>query len=102
MAVEGHETWWISLTILINCSFNFYIYCLSGKAFRNEIYQFIRKISYILKRQQQQCCYHYQKDKNTIYEIHYYQNNYRLILIRNTSHWNHPVNWYRFNRKSIF
>jgi hypothetical protein len=41
-SAEAHETWWISLTILINCSLNFYIYCLSGKAFRNEIRRLIQ------------------------------------------------------------
>jgi hypothetical protein len=33
---------WISVVILANCSFNFYVYCLSGKSFRNEI----RKLFY--------------------------------------------------------
>jgi len=28
---------WTSVVILINCSLNFYVYCLSGKSFRNEI-----------------------------------------------------------------
>jgi magnesium-transporting ATPase (P-type) len=92
MIVETFETWWVSLTVLINCSFNFYIYCLSGKAFRNEIYQFIRKILYILKRQQQQRCCHYQKYQNVIYEVRYHKNNYRFILIRKTSHWNRLAN----------
>jgi hypothetical protein len=43
MNVEAHETWWASLAILVNCSLNFYIYCLSGKAFRNEIHRFIQR-----------------------------------------------------------
>ncbi|CAF1292746.1 unnamed protein product, partial [Adineta steineri] len=43
MTIEAHETWWVSLAILINCSLNFYIYCLSGKAFRNEIRRFIHR-----------------------------------------------------------
>jgi hypothetical protein len=43
MAVEAHETWWAALFILINCSLNFYVYCLSGKAFRNEIRRFIQR-----------------------------------------------------------
>jgi hypothetical protein len=34
---EAHEAWWVLLAVLINCSINFYVYCLSGKAFRNEI-----------------------------------------------------------------
>ena len=38
---EAHETWWVLLAILINSSLNFYLYCLSGKAFRNEILRFI-------------------------------------------------------------
>ena len=42
--VEAHETWWVLLTILVNCSLNFYIYCLSGKAFRNEIRRFIQQL----------------------------------------------------------
>ena len=29
----------ISVVILANCSLNFYVYCLSGKSFRNEIYK---------------------------------------------------------------
>jgi hypothetical protein len=33
---------WISVVILANCSLNFYVYCLSGKSFRNEI----RKLFY--------------------------------------------------------
>ena len=37
LVVEAHEVWWVLLAVLINCSLNFYIYCLSGKAFRNEI-----------------------------------------------------------------
>ncbi|CAF1123622.1 unnamed protein product [Rotaria sordida] len=28
---------WTSVVILANCSLNFYVYCLSGKSFRNEI-----------------------------------------------------------------
>ncbi len=30
-------SYWISVVILANCSLNFYVYCLSGKSFRNEI-----------------------------------------------------------------
>lgn len=42
--VEAHETWWVFLMILINCSLSFYIYCLSGQAFRSEIRRFIRQL----------------------------------------------------------
>lgn len=38
---EAHETWWVALALLTNCSLNFYVYCLSGQAFRNEIRRFI-------------------------------------------------------------
>jgi hypothetical protein len=38
---EAHETWWVLLAVLINCSINFYVYCLSGKAFRNEIHRLL-------------------------------------------------------------
>jgi hypothetical protein len=44
IVIGTHETWWILLAILVNCSLNFYIYCLSGKAFRNEIRRFIRRL----------------------------------------------------------
>jgi hypothetical protein len=37
MAVEAHETWWVLLAVLGNCSLNFYVYCLSGNAFRQKI-----------------------------------------------------------------
>jgi len=35
-------SYWASVVILANCSLNFYVYCLSGKSFRNEI----RKLFY--------------------------------------------------------
>ena len=35
-------SYWSSVVILANCSLNFYVYCLSGKSFRNEI----RKLFY--------------------------------------------------------
>jgi hypothetical protein len=44
IAVEAHEKWWVLLTVLINCSINFYIYCLSGKAFRYEICRFTQRL----------------------------------------------------------
>jgi hypothetical protein len=40
---EAHEAWWVLLAVLMNSSLNFYIYCLSGKAFRNEIRRFIQR-----------------------------------------------------------
>ena len=45
---EPHEAWWILLTLLINCTLNFYVYCLSGKAFRNEIRRFIRQLKILI------------------------------------------------------
>jgi hypothetical protein len=42
--IEAHETWWVLLAVLVNYSLNFYMYCLSGKAFRNEIRRFIRRL----------------------------------------------------------
>ena len=41
---EAHEIVWVSLAVLINCSLNFYIYCLSGKAFRDEIQRLFHRI----------------------------------------------------------
>ncbi|UJR24043.1 hypothetical protein I4U23_027008 [Adineta vaga] len=32
-------SYWTSIVILANCSLNFYVYCLSGKSFRNEIHK---------------------------------------------------------------
>ncbi|UJR32623.1 hypothetical protein I4U23_020083 [Adineta vaga] len=43
IAREAHESWWVILSVLINCSLNFYVYCLSGKAFRNEIGRLIQR-----------------------------------------------------------
>lgn len=45
MAVEAHETWWVLLAILGNCSVNFYLYCLSGQAFRQQIICFMRQVA---------------------------------------------------------
>ncbi|CAF3611808.1 unnamed protein product [Rotaria sp. Silwood1] len=63
IAVEAHEAWWVLLAILINCSLNFYVYCLSGKAFRNEICWFIQRFKQRLvhrqqtpQNQRQRCC----------------------------------------------
>ena len=44
MKTEAHETWWVSLAIVANCSLDFYVYCLSGPAFRNEIRRFIQRV----------------------------------------------------------
>ena len=41
---EAHETWWVLLAVLVNCSLNFYVYCLSGEAFRNEIYRRFQRL----------------------------------------------------------
>lgn len=63
VADEAHETWWVILAILVNCSLNFYIYCLSGKAFRNEICRFIQRFKvqlyhklYIPQEHEQRYC----------------------------------------------
>ena len=37
LAIEAHESWWVLLAILANCSLNFYVYCLSGEIFRQKI-----------------------------------------------------------------
>ncbi|CAF3519988.1 unnamed protein product [Rotaria sp. Silwood1] len=74
--VQAHETWWSSLSILINSSLNFYIYCLSGKAFRNEIRRFIQQIKicflhilHIQQRQRQQ----YHQNESLTDEMNHYQ-----------------------------
>jgi hypothetical protein len=45
MRIEPHETWWVTLAVLINYSLNFYIYCLSSTAFRREIHRFTRRVT---------------------------------------------------------
>ncbi len=70
--VEVRETWWVSLTVLINCSLNFYIYCLSGEAFRNEIRRFMIQFFYFLRKQQQHY-FQYQKGQHVTYELHNFQ-----------------------------
>lgn len=45
MSVEAHETWWVLLAILANCSLNFYLYCLSGQAFRQHVICFIQQVT---------------------------------------------------------
>ena len=42
--VEAHEARWILLSVLINSSLNFYLYCLSGRAFRHEIRAFLQRL----------------------------------------------------------
>jgi hypothetical protein len=49
---EAHEECWILLAVLINCSLNFYVYCLSGKAFRNEIHRFFQRLKIRLSNEQ--------------------------------------------------
>ncbi|CAF1175629.1 unnamed protein product [Didymodactylos carnosus] len=39
-AVLSH---WVSVIILANCSLNFYVYCLSGKIFRQEIQRILKR-----------------------------------------------------------
>lgn len=45
MSIEAHETWWVILAVLLNSSLNFYIYCLSSKAFRKQTIRFIRHLT---------------------------------------------------------
>ena len=70
MRVEAHETWWVSTAVLINCSLNFYIYCLSGKAFRREIrrlvQQLFRKFGCSIDRRTY--WYYHDRNNNRIYE----------------------------------
>lgn len=61
--IEAHETWWVILAILINSSLNFYVYCLSGEAFRNEIRRFTQRFKmqflhsvYFQEPHRQYCC----------------------------------------------
>ena len=42
MTEHAHAAWWVLLAILISCSLNFYVYFLSGRAFRNEICRLFR------------------------------------------------------------
>lgn len=54
MIDQAHEAWWVSLAILISSSLNFYVYFLSGRAFRNEIYRLFR--AFLKQNQQQYTC----------------------------------------------
>ncbi|CAF1169924.1 unnamed protein product [Adineta steineri] len=81
LSVEAHETWWVLLTVLGNCSLNFYVYCLSGKAFRKQIIHIIQRliilISYKLqtcKQQQQNHQYDNFKIENLIYQSNHVEN----------------------------
>jgi len=73
--VEAHEAWWVLLSVLINCSLSFYVYCLSGTAFRNEIRRLIRQLKaglfYGTQTQQQ----HSGQNQRLIYEISNFQDN---------------------------
>ncbi|UJR24055.1 hypothetical protein I4U23_027023 [Adineta vaga] len=42
LSVDAHETWWVLLSVLMSCSLNFYVYCLSGRDFRLKILYLIR------------------------------------------------------------
>ncbi|CAF0995808.1 unnamed protein product [Adineta steineri] len=53
--VEAHESWWVLLSILINCSLNFYVYCLSGTAFRNELRRLIQQCKILMISTLQSC-----------------------------------------------
>ncbi|CAF1499584.1 unnamed protein product [Adineta steineri] len=53
--IEAHESWWVLLSILINCSLNFYVYCLSGTAFRNELRRLVQKCKILLISTLQSC-----------------------------------------------
>ncbi|CAF0910309.1 unnamed protein product [Adineta steineri] len=53
--IEAHESWWVLLSILINCSLNFYVYCLSGTAFRNELRRLIQKCKILMISTLQSC-----------------------------------------------
>ena len=77
ISTELCQMWWISLAIFINCSLNFYVYCLSDRTFRKETRRFIKQlISYLQKRR---CC---QKLNHHFYihEIHYFSNMTHFII----------------------
>ncbi|CAF0968821.1 unnamed protein product [Adineta ricciae] len=70
-ASEAHESWWVLLAVLMNCSLNFYVYCLSGRAFRIEVGRLIRRC-------RQQYLYHqqiYQTRQRRRYESSFELNN---------------------------
>lgn len=71
MRIEAHETWWVSTAILINCSLNFYIYCLSGIAFRKEIRRLVQRLLkkfHCSRNGRKYYYYHHEKNNNRIYE----------------------------------
>ena len=80
-SVEGDETWWVSLTVLLNCSLNFYVYCLSGKAFRNEIHLFARQMLDIFQNLQRRCCCR-ETNQLDIYEARNHRTSHRLIVMK--------------------
>ena len=71
---------WISVVILANYSLNFYVYCLSGKSFRNEIRKlFCHYLEYycFLK------CFNLFRTKSSRREM---KENFRMNSIRLTNH----------------
>lgn len=70
MRIEAHETWWVSSAILINCSLNFYVYCLSGKAFRQEIRRLVQRLLKKIRcsKHGRKYYYHHVKNNHRIYE----------------------------------
>lgn len=79
VTINAHETWWVLLAVLINCSLSFYIYCLSGKAFRHEIHLFIQRCKI-------QICHNSRRRSTYKHSITYEMNNFGYILHRrNTS-----------------
>jgi hypothetical protein len=70
MRIEAHETWWVSTAILVNCSLNFYVYCLSGKTFRNEIRRLFEQLfqNHKVPTNRRKQYYHNDKTNNLIYK----------------------------------
>lgn len=69
-ATEAHESWWVLLAVLMNCSLNFYVYCLSGHAFRIEVGR-------LIQRCRRQYLYHRQ-----IYrDRHRYESSFELNIV---------------------
>jgi len=73
---EAHEAWWVLLAVLMNCSLNFYIYCLSGKAFRNEIRRLIQRF----KMQRFQKLHIHQQRYNQNQRLGDQMNNCQIII----------------------
>ncbi len=70
---EAHEAWWVLLSVLMNCSLNFYIYCLSGKAFRNEIRRFIQRLKTRFFNESQTLQQQSDQNQRFIYELNNFQ-----------------------------